>query len=503
MDLLAGLSLGFSAVFTLQNLIYCLIGAVLGTAIGVLPGIGATATIALLLPITFALDPLPALIMLAGIYYGSQYGGSTTAILVRIPGEGSSVVTAIDGYRMAQQGRAGPALATAALGSLFAGTVATFLIALFALPLSHLALRFGAPEYFALIVLGLVTAATLTHGPALKSLSMIVVGIMLSMVGTDLYTGAHRLTFGLMSLADGISFVVISVGLFGIGEIIRNLQNTSQKDLTTSQIKGLFPTRQDFRLMLPSVLRGTGIGSFLGLLPGAGATLSSFASYSAERRLARGPVPVGEGAIEGVAGPESANNAAAQTSFIPMLTLGLPANPVMALMIGALIIQGIRPGPTVISSNPELFWGLVASMWIGNVFLVILNLPLIGLWVRFLLIPYRYLFPAIIAFCLIGVYAVSLSTVEVLLISLFGLMGYALMRLRFEPAPLLMGFVLGPLLEEQFRRALIISRGDLLIFVERPISGGLMACAALALGVMAVPALRRKRRIVFQEPEGI
>ncbi|WP_173930990.1 tripartite tricarboxylate transporter permease [Chelativorans sp. Marseille-P2723] len=503
MEILAGLGIGFNAVFSFENLLYCLVGAILGTAIGVLPGIGATATIALLLPITFALDPLPALIMLAGIYYGSQYGGSTTAILVRIPGEGSSVVTAIDGYKMAQKGRAGPALATAALGSLFAGTVATFLIALFALPLSHLALRFGAAEYFALIVLGLVASSTLAHGPVLKSLAMIIVGIMLSMVGTDLYTGSHRLTFGYMALADGISFVVISVGLFGIGEIIRNLENTTQQDLTTTRVKGLFPTLRDFRLMTPSILRGTAIGSFLGLLPGAGATLSSFASYSAEKRFAKGPVKVGDGAIEGVAGPESANNAAAQTSFIPMLTLGLPANPVMALMIGALIIQGIRPGPTVISSNPELFWGLVASMWIGNIFLVILNLPLIGLWVRLLLIPYRYLFPAIIAFCMVGVYAVSLSTVEVVLVSFFGLMGYALMRLRFEPAPLLMGFVLGPLLEEQFRRALIISRGDPLIFIERPISAGLLGCSLLALVLMALPGLRKKRNVVFQEPESI
>lgn len=503
MEILAGLGLGFSAVFTLQNLLYCFIGAVLGTAIGVLPGIGATATIALLLPITFSLEPLPALIMLAGIYYGSQYGGSTTAILVRIPGEGSSVVTAIDGYKMAQAGRTGPALATAALGSLFAGTVSTFLIAIAAVPLSRLALSFGAPEYFSLIVLGLIAASTLAHGPVLKSLAMIVVGIMLSMVGTDLYTGSHRLTFGYMALADGISFVVISVGLFGIGEIIRNLGTTSRQDLAATEIKGLFPSWQEIRLMIPSILRGTGIGSFLGLLPGAGATLSSFASYSAEKRFAKGPVPVGEGAIEGVAGPESANNAAAQTSFIPMLTLGLPANPVMALMIGALIIQGIRPGPTVISSNPELFWGLVASMWIGNLFLVVLNLPLIGLWVRLLLIPYKYLFPAIIAFCLIGVYAVSLSTVEVVLISFFGLMGYMLMRLRFEPAPLLMGFVLGPLLEEQFRRALIISRGDPLVFIERPISAGLLICALLALALMALPALRGKRKIVFQERESI
>lgn len=503
MELFSGLAIGFSAALSLQNMFYCLVGAVVGTAIGVLPGIGATATIALLLPITYSLDPLPALIMLAGIYYGSQYGGSSTAILVRIPGEGSSVVTAIDGYKMAQQGRAGVALATAALGSLFAGTVATFLIALFALPLSHLALQFGAPEYFSLIVLGLIASTTLSHGPVSKSLAMVVVGIMLSMVGTDIYTGAHRLTFGYMALADGISFVVISVGIFGIGEIIRNLSDTSQGEVKTAKIVSLFPTREDFRLMAAPILRGTAIGSFLGILPGAGATLSSFASYSAERRFAKGPIPVGEGAIEAVAGPESANNAAAQTSFIPMLTLGLPANPVMALMIGALVIQGIRPGPAVISSNPELFWGLVASMWIGNLMLVVLNLPLIGMWVRLLSIPYRFLFPAIIAFCICGVYAVSLNATEVWLIAGFGLMGYALMRLSFEPAPLLMGFVLGPLLEEQFRRALIISRGDAMVFIERPISAVLILISAVVLTLMVLPALRRKRRDVFQETESI
>lgn len=503
MEILSGLAIGFGAVLTLENLFYCLVGAIVGTAIGVLPGIGATATIALLLPITFSLDPLPALVMLAGIYYGSQYGGSTTAILVRIPGEGSSVVTAIDGYKMAQQGRAGPALAAAALGSLFAGTVATFLIALFALPLSTLALRFGAPEYFSLIVLGLIASTTLSHGPVSKSLAMVIIGIMLSLVGTDIYTGAHRMTFGSLALADGISFVVISVGIFGVGEIIRNLGEQQDQQKSLARIASLFPTKEDFRRIIAPVLRGSAIGSFLGILPGAGATLSSFASYSAEKRFARGKEPVGEGAIEGVAGPEAANNAAAQTSFIPMLTLGLPANPVMALMIGALVIQGIRPGPQVISSNPELFWGLVASMWIGNLFLVILNLPLIGIWVKMLSIPYRYLFPAIMAFCICGVYSSSLNTAEVWLISAFGLMGYALWRLQFDPAPLLMGFVLGPLLEEQLRRALIISQGDAMVFLQRPISAGLLAVAAIVLVTMMLPALRRKRREIFVEPESI
>lgn len=502
MDLLGNLYLGFSAALTPESVLYCFIGALLGTAIGVLPGIGATATIALLLPVTLSLHPLSAIIMLAGIYYGSQYGGSTTAILVKIPGEGSSVVTAIDGYRMAQRGEAGVALATAAIGSVVAGTIATFLIALFAIPLSHLALKFGAPEYFSLIVLGLVASTTLAHGSVPKALAMIVVGIMLSMVGTDLYTGTRRMTFGQPALADGISFVVISVGIFGLGEIINNLAS-ADRQLNMKKVTGLFPSKRDFRLMTPPILRGTAIGSLLGILPGAGATLASFAAYSLEKRFARGPHKLGQGAIEGVAAPEAANNAAAQTSFIPMLTLGLPANPVMALMIGALVIQGIRPGPGVIAASPQLFWGLVASMWIGNLILVILNLPLIGLWVRLLLIPYKYLFPAIVAFCIVGTYAVSFSVAEVWLIAGFAVAGYFLIRFHFEPAPLLMGFVLGPLLEEQLRRALIISRGSGWVFIERPISAGLLLLSAAALAAMVLPNLRRKRNTVFQEADGI
>jgi TctA family transporter len=504
MDVLNGIALGMASAIAPENLLYCLIGAVLGTAIGVLPGIGATATVALLLPVTFTLQPLQAIIMLAGIYYGSQYGGSTTAILVRIPGEGSSVVTAIDGYEMARKGKAGAALATAAIGSLFAGTVATFLIAIFAIPLSYLALRFGSPEYFSLIVLGLVASALLAHGSFFKGLAMIVVGAMLSMVGTDLYTGTHRFTYGFRGLADGISFVVISVGIFGLGEIVRNLEGPAARMLTTTKVSGLWPTREEWRRIAAPIVRGTFIGSFLGILPGAGATLSSFVAYSAEKKLARGDTPVGEGAIEAVAGPESANNAAAQTSFIPMLTLGLPVNPVMALMIGALVIQGIRPGPQVISSNPDLFWGLVASMWVGNVMLLILNLPLIGLWIRLLLIPYRFLFPAIVAFCIVGVYAVSFSVAEVWLIAGLGLLGYFIMRMGFEPAPLLMGFVLGPLLEEQFRRAMIISKGNAMIFLERPISAGLLIAALLLTLILALPAIRGRRKTIFEEaPEGI
>jgi putative tricarboxylic transport membrane protein len=499
MDLIANLGLGFAAALSLENLLYCFIGALLGTLVGVLPGIGATATIALLLPITFNLGPLPAIIMLSGIYYGSQYGGSTTAILVRIPGEGSSVVTAIDGYKMAQTGAGGIALAIAAIGSVFAGTVATFLIALFALPLSMLALKFGSPEYFSLIVLGLVASTALAHGSVAKALAMVILGIMLSMAGTDLYTGTRRLTFGVPELADGISFVVVSIGFFGLAEIIRNLENEPTRRMNTAEIGRLMPSFADLRRAALPILRGTGIGSFLGILPGAGATLASFAAYSAEKHFSRHEPRVGEGAIEGVAGPEAANNAAAQTSFIPMLTLGLPGNPVMALMIGALVIQGIRPGPNVIAANPELFWGLVASMWIGNVILVMLNLPLVGMWVKLLLIPYRYLFPAIVGLSIVGVYGIGLNVAEVGLIAAFGLFGYILIRLDFEPAPLLMGFVLGPLLEEHLRRALIISRGDFAVFVERPISAALLAMAAIVLLVLVLPGLARMRARVFTE----
>jgi putative tricarboxylic transport membrane protein len=500
---LSQLALGFAAALTPESLLYCFIGVFLGTAIGVLPGIGATATIALLMPITLSLGPLPAIIMLSGIYYGSQYGGSTTAILIRIPGEGSSVVTAIDGYRMAQRGEAGVALATAAIGSLVGGSVATLLIGALAIPLSLVALKFGAPEYFALITLGLIASVTLAQGSVPRALAMVVVGIMLSMVGTDLYTGTRRLTFDERGLADGISFVVISVGIFGLGEVIRTVGMPTGRELVTAKVQGLFPTAAQFRQMAAPILRGTAIGSLLGLLPGAGATLSSFAAYAAEKRFIRGPHRLGEGAIEGVAAPEAANNAAAQTSFIPMLTLGLPANPVMALMIGALVIQGIRPGPNVISSNPTLFWGLVASMWIGNLILVVLNLPLVRLWVMLLRIPYRYLAPAIVALCIMGVYGTSFSVAEVWLITGFAAFGYALYRLRFEPAPLLMGFVLGPLLEEQLRRALIISKGNPMIFIERPISAGLLALSVLALAAMTLPRLRRRRAHVFREPEAI
>jgi TctA family transporter len=501
MDLLANLALGAGTALSPTNLLYCFLGVLLGTLVGVLPGIGPTAAIAMLLPITFHFEPVTALIMLAGIYYGAQYGGSTTAILINLPGESSSAVTAIDGYQMARQGRAGPALATAALGSFFAGTVATLILALAAPPLARVALNFGAPEYFSLIVLGLIASIALAHGSILKALAMIVLGLLLGMVGQDIYTGTPRFTFGFFELYSGINFVSVAVGVFGVAEILRNLETESDRDVMVKRVTNLWLSRDDFRRIIAPVLRGTALGSALGILPGGGHVLSSFASYSIEKRLSPTPEAFGKGAIEGVAGPESANNAAAQTSFIPLLTLGIPAHPVMALMIGAFIIQGITPGPNVIRDEPALFWGIIVSMWVGNLLLVLLNLPLIGLWVRLLTIPYRVLFPAIIAFACIGCFAINQNVFDVYAVVAFGLLGYGLVKLGCEPAPLLLGFVLGPLLEEHLRRAMIISRGDPTIFVTRPSSATLLALAALALALAVLPSVRRKRDEVFVEEE--
>jgi putative tricarboxylic transport membrane protein len=500
-DLLANLELGFATALSPVNLLYCFVGVLLGTLVGVLPGVGPTATIAMLLPITFNFEPVTALIMLAGIYYGAQYGGSTTAILINLPGESSSAVTAIDGYQMARQGRAGPALATAALGSFFAGTVATFVLVLFAPPLARVALQFGPPEYFSLIVLGLIASIALAHGSVVKALAMIVLGLLLGMVGQDIYTGTPRFTFGQRELYSGINFVSVAVGIFGVAEIFRNLEEESTRSVLVKKVSNLWLSRDEFRRIIGPVVRGTALGSILGILPGGGHVLSAFASYSIEKRTSRQPETFGKGAIEGVAGPESANNAAAQTSFIPLLTLGLPAHPVMALMIGAFIIQGITPGPNVITDEPELFWGIIVSMWVGNLFLVLLNLPLIGLWVRMLTIPYNVLFPAVIAFACIGTYSLNLNAYHIYAIAFFGVIGYALVKLGCEPAPLLLGFVLGPLLEEHLRRAMIISRGDPTVFVTRPISAGLLLVAVLFLVLAALPAIRKKREEVFQEED--
>jgi TctA family transporter len=501
MDLISNLSLGFATAGSPENLLFCLIGVILGTLIGVLPGIGATATIAMLLPITFQLEPVSSLIMLAGIYYGAQYGGSTTAILINMPGESSSAVTAIDGYQMARKGKAGTALAVAALGSFFAGSVSTLLVAIFAPPLTIIALKFGAAEYFSLMLLGLVSAIALAHGSILKALAMVVLGLLLGMVGTDIYTGTPRFTFGITAYADGLNFVALAVGVFGIAEILKNLEGDQDRSVLMTKLGTLWPSREDLRRMVPPMLRGTALGSALGILPGGGAILASFASYTVEKRLSKHPEEFGHGALEGVAGPESANNAGAQTSFIPLLTLGIPANPVMALMVGAMIIQGVVPGPNVAAEQPALFWGIIASMWIGNLMLVILNLPLIGLWVKLLKVPYHILFPIIMAFCSIGVYSVNSNVYDLYAVAGFGLLGYLLMKLRCEPAPLLLGFVLGPMLEENLRRAMILGRGDPTTFLTRPISATLLAITAIVLVVVLLPQVRKKRAEVFTESE--
>ncbi|HEX2884618.1 MAG TPA: tripartite tricarboxylate transporter permease, partial [Candidatus Limnocylindria bacterium] len=490
MELFDNLALGIETAVRLENLLWCFVGVVLGTAVGVLPGIGPTATIALLLPITFNFEPVTALIMLAGIYYGAQYGGSTTAILINLPGESSAAVTAIDGHEMARNGRAGPALATAAIGSFFAGSVATLVIVLFAPPLAGVALTFGSAELFSLVVLGLIASITLARGSAVKALAMIALGILFGSVGQDLYSGTPRFTFGVRELFGGVNFVSVAVGMFGIAEILRNLEEERTRELITKKVTDLWPTREDFRRITAPILRGTVLGAALGILPGAGHVLASFGSYSMEKRLSKRPREFGHGAIEGVAGPESANNAAAQTSFIPLLTLGLPPHPVLALMFGAFLIHGITPGPTVIDKEPALFWGLIVSMWVGNLFLVLLNLPLIGIWVRMLTIPYKVLFPAIVGFACIGTFSIGLNAWDVLAIAFFGVLGYVLIKLGAEPAPFLLGFVLGPLLEDHLRRALIISRGDPMIFLERPVSAVLLALAVGALFLAVLPTIR-------------
>jgi TctA family transporter len=499
MELIDNLALGFSTALTYQNLLYCLIGCILGTLIGVLPGLGPIATIAMLLPATYALPPIAALIMLAGIYYGAQYGGSTTAILVNIPGESSSVVTAIDGYQMARRGRAGVALFTAGFGSFFAGCVATLVLAAFAVPLSELAFKFGPAEYFSLMVLGLIGAVVLASGSLVKAIAMIVLGLLLGLVGTDVNSGTARYSFDIPQMTDGIGFVAVAMGMFGFAEIINNLAQKENRETFLDKVTNLWPSKNDFKRMMPSILRGTAIGSVLGVLPGGGAPLAAFSAYSLEKKTSKHSAEFGKGAIEGVAGPESANNAASQTSFIPLLTLGIPPNAVMALMVGAMTIHNIQPGPQVMSSNPALFWGLIASMWIGNLMLIILNLPLIGVWVKLLTIPYKHLYPAILVFCCIGVYTVNNTTFDIYLTAGFGLIGYLFTRLGCEAAPLLLGFVLGPMMEEYFRRAMLLSRGDYTVFFTRPLSLGLLIAAALLVVIVMLPAVKKTREEAFVE----
>jgi putative tricarboxylic transport membrane protein len=516
MDVFANLALGFATVWKIVwwapgflqgavslpipiNILLCFVGCLVGTLIGVLPGVGPIATIAMLLPITFGLDPVGALIMLAGIYYGAQYGGSTTAILVNIPGEATSVVTTLDGHQMAKQGRAGVALGVAALGSFFAGSVATIVIAALGAPLTKLALLFGPAEYFSLMVMGLCFAVVLARGSILKAFCMIMLGLLLSTVGTDLETGQERMTFGFPPLADGIDFAVLAMGVFGFAEVLRNLENPETRDVVKTKIGKLLPSLSEIKQCINPVLRGTSVGAILGILPGNGAVLGPFASYTIEKKIAADPSRFGKGAIEGVAGPESANNAGAQTAFIPLLTLGIPPNAVMALMVGAMTIHGIIPGPQVMTKNPDLFWGMIASMWIGNLMLLVINLPLVGLWVKLLQVPYRLMFPAILIFCCIGIYSVNNQPVDVAFTAMFGLFGYILIKLGFEPAPMLLGFVLGRLMEEKLRQALIISRGSFMTFLERPISAGLLLVAVIVLVIALLPSMSKKRDEVFTE----
>ncbi|MEW5881712.1 MAG: tripartite tricarboxylate transporter permease [Pseudomonadota bacterium] len=501
MELISNLALGFATALTPINLLYAFVGVLVGTLIGVLPGIGPIATLAMLLPTTYALPPTSALIMLAGIYYGAQYGGSTTAILVNLPGESSSVVTCIDGYQMARKGRAGAALAVAALGSFFAGTVATLIVAALAGPMVEFAFKFGPAEYFSLMVLGLIGAVVLASGSLAKAVAMILLGLLLGLVGTDVNSGVARFSFDIPELTDGIGFVAIAMGVFGFAEIIANVEKREHREVFTDRVGRLWPSGDEFKKAAPAAVRGTLLGSILGVLPGGGALLAAFAAYTVEKKIAKDPSQFGKGAVQGVAGPESANNAGAQTSFIPMLTLGIPPNAVMALMIGAMTIHNIQPGPQVMSSNPALFWGLIASMWIGNLMLVVLNLPLIGLWVQLLKVPYRWLYPAILVFCCIGVYSINNNTFDVYMTAAFGVVGYVFYKLKCEPAPLLLGFILGPMMEENLRRAMLLSRGDPMTFVTRPLSLTLLLMAVALLVIVALPAIKAKREEAFQEAD--
>jgi putative tricarboxylic transport membrane protein len=498
-DILSNIVMGFGIALTWQNIALCFFGCLIGTAIGVLPGIGPLTTMAMILPVTFWLSPVGALIMLSGVFYGAQYGGSTTAILVKIPGETSSVVTVLDGYAMAQRGRAGPALAIAAIGSLFAGSVVTLLIAVAGPPLAAIALLFQSADYVSVMVLGLVSAVVLAHGSVLKAVGMIVLGVLLGLIGTDVSTGEYRMTMGLDVLYDGIGFVPLSMGLFGLAEIMVNLESASTAEMQAKPVSGLWPTLSDLKQSFPAMLRGTAIGTAFGILPGGGPTIAAFSAYSLEKKASRSPERFGQGAIEGVAAPESANNAAAQACFIPMLSLGIPPNALMALMIGAMMVHGITPGPEIITKQPALFWGLIASMWIGNLMLVILNLPLIGIWVRLLQVPYSILFPSILVLCCIGTYTLNSSTGDVVVMTAFGVIGYAFRKLDCEPAPLLLGLVLGPMLEENFRRAMVLSGGDWSIFVRRPISLGFLSLAAALLLAVTLPNIRHRREEAFRE----
>ena len=497
MDILLSLAQGFVTAATPANLMMCLLGVVLGQVIGVLPGIGPSAAIALLLPLTYGASPTGAIIMFAGLYYGAQYGGTLTSVLINVPGESTSVMTTLDGYQMALQGRGGVALGIAATGSFIAGVIGTLGLMLLAPPLASMALKFGPPEYCMLVLLGL-TALAAVGGSVLKGLATGVAGLLLGTIGIDPQVGVPRFDFGQSWLLDGIDFIILAVALFGVGEVLASCRGMSAAQ-PILDVGRVLPNREEWSQAWRAILRGSGIGFLIGVLPGAGATIASFVGYIAEKKLAKDPSRFGKGAIEGVAGPESANNAASQTSFIPLLTLGIPSNPVMALMIGAMIIHGIQPGPQIMTAKPDLFWGMIASMWVGNFLLVVLNLPLIGMWVKLLTVKYDYLYPAILLFCCIGVYSISNATMDVYLAALFGLIGYTFIKLECEPAPLLLGFVLGPMMEENLRRALLLSRGDPMVFLTRPISLTLLIITAILIIIVVSPAISRKRAEAFKE----
>jgi putative tricarboxylic transport membrane protein len=502
MDVLHNLFLGFSVIFEPSNLLFCFVGVFIGTLIGVLPGIGPVGAMSLLLPATYKVTPIGSLIMLAGIYYGAQYGGSTTSILVNIPGESSSVVTCLDGYQMARQGRAGPALGIAAFGSFIAGTLSLFGLMLIAPPLASIALRFGPPEYFSLICLGLTLLIYLASGSVIRALMMAAVGVILGCVGQDPETGASRFVFGIPDLLDGIGLAPFVMGLFGISEVFVNIEKTLEKrEIPETKIKGLLPSWQDWKDSIVPILRGSVLGFFLGTLPGGGAVISSFTSYAMEKRISKHPEKFGKGAIEGVAGPESANNAASEGAFIPLLTLGIPPNVVMALLLGALMLHGVAPGPLFIAKYPEIFWGVIASMYLGNAMLLVLNLPLIGMWVQVLKVPYKILFPLIILFCLIGAYSINNSTFDVGVMLTFGVLGYLMRKYKFEGAPMVLAFVLGPMLETSLRQSLLLSDGSFLIFFTRPIAAGGMIVTLFMLISCLIPPLMKKRKLIPVEEE--
>jgi len=490
-----GLAGGFDIAFTLTNLTFALIGAVLGTMVGILPGLGPSATISLLLPVSFKIgSPVTSIIMMAGIFYGAMYGGSTTSILVNIPGEAASVVTCIDGYQMARKGRAGPALGIAAIGSFIAGTIGVLGLTFVAPPLSEFALKFGPPEYFSLTLFGLLMATLLGEGSILKGLIMVVMGLLLGSVGLDPISGAIRFTWGLHMLQEGIDFVTLAMGMFGMGEIFYNLEKALKTELVTRKITHLWPTLKDWADSKWAVIRGSFIGFFIGILPGGGAVISSLVSYAVEKKVSKNPEEFGKGAIQGVAGPEAANNSAASASFIPLLTLGIPGNAAIAMIFAALLIQGVQPGPFLITEKPEIFWGVVASMYIGNVMLLILNLPMVGIWVQLLRVPYSILAPIVVLFCCVGVYSIRNTVFDIYVMGIFGVIGYILRKVNLEPGPLILAFVLGPILERAIRQALLISAGSPLIFFTRPISGALMGLLIFFIVLQVFLTIRKKKK---------